>query len=88
MLATVGRGGGPYNVGTGQDTTVTQLHDACAVVAGIDARARHEEARLGDVQRSVLDVTLIDRTLGWRAQVPLEDGLRRTWAWMKDHAAA
>ncbi len=34
LLATVGHGGGPYNVGTGQDTTVAQLHDACARVAG------------------------------------------------------
>src|SRR3954468_18666552 len=32
LLATVGKNGGPYNVGTGADTTVAQLHDACANV--------------------------------------------------------
>jgi UDP-glucose 4-epimerase len=84
LLATVGRSGGPYNVGTGDATTVTQLHAACARVAGVDASPAHEEARLGDVQRSVLDPALIERELGWRAQVPLDEGLRRTWAWMKD----
>src|SRR3954468_18858977 len=81
MLATVGNTGGPYNVGTGEDTTVLQLHDACAKVAGADTQALLADARLGDVQRSVLDVALIERELGWRAEVSLDDGLRRTWAW-------
>jgi UDP-glucose 4-epimerase len=88
LLAAVGRGGGPYNVGTGEDTTVAQLHAACAAVAGSTAAARNEPARLGDVLRSALDVSLIERELGWRAQVPLDEGLRRTWAWMQEHAAA
>ena len=35
--------------------------------------------RLGELQRSVLDVTLAQRELGWRAEVSLEEGLRRTW---------
>jgi UDP-glucose 4-epimerase len=88
LLATVGKSGGPYNVGTGEDVTVAELHDACATVAGVDAKPQLAEARLGDVRRSVLDATLIERELGWRARVPLEEGLRRTWAWMKDQAAA
>ena len=88
LLASVGQSGGPYNVGTGEDTTVTQLHAACASVAGVEAKPRHEPARLGDVQRSVLDPALIRRTLGWGAQVPLDEGLRRTWAWMQDQGTA
>jgi UDP-glucose 4-epimerase len=84
LLATVGKSGGPYNVGTGEATTVAQLHAASAKVAGVDKEPLLEAARLGDVQRSVLDVALIERELGWRAEVPLDDGLRRTWAWMKD----
>jgi UDP-glucose 4-epimerase len=85
MLASVGRTGGPYNVGTGEDTTVAHLHAASAKVAGTDAAPRFEEPRLGDVRRSVLDVARIERELGWRAQVPLAEGLRRTWAWMQEH---
>jgi UDP-glucose 4-epimerase len=86
LLAAVGRAGGPYNVGTGRDTTVADLHAACARVAGSDRAPRHEPARLGDVQRSVLDAHLIERELGWRPQVTLDDGLARTWAWMKERA--
>ena len=87
LLAAVGSTGGPYNVGTGRDTTVADLHAACARVAGTDQAPRHEPARLGDVQRSVLDARLIERELGWRARVSLDDGLARTWAWQKEHTA-
>jgi UDP-glucose 4-epimerase len=84
LLTVAGAGGGPFNVGTGNDLTVSELHRACAAVAGVPAEPRHEAARLGDIQRSVLDVSRIERERGWRAQVTLEDGLRRTWAWMQE----
>jgi UDP-glucose 4-epimerase len=87
LLATVGHGGGPYNVGTGRDTTIAQLHEACARVAGSDAEPRFEDARLGDVRRSVLDSRLIERELGWAAETSLDEGLTLTWAWMQEHAA-
>ena len=87
LLQTVGKKGGPYNVGTGEDTTIAQLHDAAAAVAGIESRPRFEDARLGDILRSVLDPALIERQLGWSAQVSLDEGLRRTWAWMKEQGA-
>ncbi len=88
LLAAVGRTGGPYNVGTGRDTTVADLHAACARVAGSSRAPRHEPPRLGDVQRSVLDARLIERELGWRPQISLDDGLGRTWIWMQEHATA
>lgn len=87
LLATVGHGGGPYNVGTGEDTTVAQLHEACARVAGSSGAPRFEAARLGDVRRSVIDPRLIGRELGWSAQTSLDDGLGQTWAWMQEHTA-
>ena len=81
VLAAAGRTGGPFNVGTGRETTVLDLHRSCAAAAGIDAEPTLAEARLGDVRRSALDVTRIERELGWRAQVDLDEGIRRTWAW-------
>ena len=86
LLAAVGNGGGPYNIGTGVETTVGGLHDACARVTGIDRPARLEEARLGDVQRSALDSSLAGRELDWHARVELGDGLARTWSWMREEA--
>src|SRR3954471_6574675 len=53
LLATVGRTGGPYNVGTGEPITIAELHDAAASIAGADAEPGHQDPRLGDVRRSV-----------------------------------
>jgi len=83
-LTTVGRHGGPFNVGSGTATTVAELYEACAKVAGSGDRPRLAEARLGDVRRSVLDVSLIERELGWRPHVSLAEGLARTWHWTKE----
>ena len=88
LLAAVGHAGGPYNVGSGVATTVNELHAACRAVAGIAEEPAHEEARLGDVLQSVVDPSLIERELGWRARVGLADGLARTYAWTKEAAAA
>jgi UDP-glucose 4-epimerase len=82
LLAAVGHAGDVFNVGTGQETSVLALHRLCAKVAGVDAEPRFEAARLGDARRSVLDVSHAADELGWRPRVSLEDGLRRTWAWL------
>ena len=79
LLAAAGHDGGVFNVGTSIETTILDLHRACAAVAGVDGEPLFEEARLGDVRRSVLDVTLAGNELGWRPQVGLEDGLGLTW---------
>ena len=83
-LRAVGRSGGPYNVGSGVDTSVADLFAGCAAVAGSDATPTLAAARLGDVRRSALDVSLIERELGWRAEVALPEGLAKTWAWTKE----
>ena len=80
-LAAAGRDGGVFNVGTGIETSVLELYDGCRRVAGSSLEAEQAPARLGELQRSVLDVALAERELGWRAEVPLEEGLRRTWEW-------
>jgi UDP-glucose 4-epimerase len=85
--AVVGQGGGPYNVGSGVDTTVAELHRACAAVAEASSEPQHQAARLGDIQRSVLDAGRIERERDWCAQVSLADGLAQTWAWMQEAQA-
>jgi len=88
VLASLGRSGGPYNIGTGRETSVRELHAACADVAGVADAPAFEDARLGDVQRSVIDPARAGRELGWQPAVELADGLRHTWAWMQETAAA
>jgi UDP-glucose 4-epimerase len=78
-LAVAGRDGAVFNVGTGEETSVLELYELCRRVAGVELEAEPAPARLGELQRSVLDVSRAESELGWRPEVGLEDGLRRTW---------
>jgi UDP-glucose 4-epimerase len=78
-LAAVGQDGGVFNVGTGAETSVVELYEACRRVAESSVEAEPAPARLGELQRSVLDITRAERELGWRPEVPLDEGLRLTW---------
>jgi UDP-glucose 4-epimerase len=79
----VGQEAGVYNVGTGRETSVVELYELCARVAGSDVKAEHAPARLGELQRSFLDPELASRELGFSAMVELEDGLQATWDWVQ-----
>ena len=50
--------------------------------AASSGRPRFAPARLGELQRSVLDPSLAARELGWRPELTLADGLADTWAWV------
>jgi UDP-glucose 4-epimerase len=79
----LGQEGGVFNVGTGRETSVLELYELCRRVAGSEVQAEHAPARLGELQRSVLDTNLAASELGFMAFVDLEDGLRSTWEWIQ-----
>ena len=80
-LAAVERDGGVFNVGTGTETSVLDLYEGIQRVAGVERAAEFAPARAGELQRSVLDVSLARRELGWEPKHPLDDGLAETWSW-------
>jgi UDP-glucose 4-epimerase len=82
----VAQDSGVFNVGTGRETSVVELYELCARVAGSDTPPEHAPARLGELQRSFLDPELAASELGFRAMVDLEDGLRATWDWLQRDA--
>jgi UDP-glucose 4-epimerase len=82
LLALGHEGGGVYNVGTGVETSVLELYEAIQRVSGIEREPSFEPPRLGELQRSVLDISLAGRELGWKPKHTLADGLAETWAWV------
>jgi UDP-glucose 4-epimerase len=78
-LAAAGHDGGVFNVGTGIETSVLELYELCRRVAHSSLAAEHAPARVGELQRSVLDVSRAAEELGWRPRVGVEEGLRLTW---------
>ena len=75
FVGAVGAEGGVFNVGTGEETSVVALWQACLAAAGDEASRRcNGPARLGELQRSCLDPRRAETTLLWRAEVPLATG--------------
>jgi dTDP-glucose 4,6-dehydratase len=74
------------NLGTGVATRVREVADVIQRVAGDGAVPRRSVGdRPGQVHLHVASTSLAQDVLGWRATTPLEDGLRRTFEWYRDH---
>lgn len=67
-----------FNIGTGVESSDRQLHSVVAAAVGAPDDPEFHPPRLGDLKRSCLDIGLAERVLGWRPQVALDDGVRRT----------
>ena len=70
---------GPINIGTGVETSVTEIARMLAAAAGSAAPPAHAPARPGEQRRSCLDPARAGRVLGWRPGVSLRDGLAATY---------
>ena len=71
-------GGQRFNIGTGVETSVRQLHSAIAAAADGHDEPEFYPARLGDLRRSSLDNSRAKQVLGWAPKVGLTDGVART----------
>ena len=86
LSATVdGVGGEVFQIATSAETTVQELTDRllpALAAAGIkDVEVRKTAARKGEVRRNYADTSKAERMLGWKAEVGLDEGLRRTVDW-------
>lgn len=76
-------GSAVVNIGTGIETDVNVLFGHLNCLTGSAAEEKHGAGMPGEQQRSVLDASHAAATLGWRAEVSLEDGLAATVEWFK-----
>lgn len=56
--------------------------------AGVEPDIRGEGNPAGEIDRQFVDSTKIRELCGWRPEVELEEGLRRTIEWYREHPAA
>jgi UDP-glucose 4-epimerase len=75
---------GVWNIGTGAEVSVLDLVGLISQVSGRPVEPQLLPARPGELKRSALDVRRAERDLGWRARVPLADGLRAVYQWIGD----
>jgi len=83
-----GVGGEVFQIATNAETSVREMIDGLlpvlAAVGIKDVEVRQTSPRLGDVMRNYSDTSKAARMLGWRSEVDLEEGLRRTVEWFMD----
>jgi UDP-glucose 4-epimerase len=78
------RGGGLLcNIGTGVETSVTELYSAMAAAAGTDAEAVYGPARAGELARSALDPGRAGVHLGWEPWTDLPTGVGEVLRWFR-----
>jgi GDP-L-fucose synthase len=74
-------GAEPVNIGTGEEITIRDLAGLVAGLTGFPGKIRWDTSKPNGQPRRRLDTTRAERLLGFRAQVPLAEGLERTVAW-------
>jgi UDP-glucose 4-epimerase len=73
-----------YNVGTGRETTVNQLARMIIEITGADVEPVYVDRRdIDNIRRRVVNIEKIRRELRWVPSVTIEQGLRRTYQWLK-----
>jgi nucleoside-diphosphate-sugar epimerase len=77
---------GPVNIGSEEMVSINQFAEMIMGIAGKRLRVRHIEGPLG-VRGRNSDNRLIRKKLGWAPSQPLEDGLRKTYAWIAQQVA-
>ncbi len=78
--------GQTVNVATGKQVTLLGLVATINRLLGTSIKPVLDEARPGDVRHSLADLTAARRVLGYLPSVGLEEGLRRTIAWLSEPA--
>jgi GDP-L-fucose synthase len=73
------------NVGVGQDIEIRELAALIRDVVGCTADVVYDTSKPDGTPRKLLDVGRINR-LGWNAQIPLKEGIERTYrAFLETH---
>lgn len=89
----LGRGaahGEAFNAAGGEPHRVIDVIELICRLTGssVAPKIRGDGVPHGEIDRQWLDSTKLRELTGWRPEVPLEEGLRRTIDWYREHAAA
>jgi len=68
------------NIGTGEDITIAEFARVVAATVGYAGAISFDVSRPDGTPRKLLDVGRISE-LGWKAEIPLRDGIAATYDW-------
>ena len=68
-------------------TSVNRLLELIAAEIGVEPKPTHDPATEGDIRLSEADVSLARELIGYEPSVEIQDGVRRTVAWFRNHVS-
>ncbi len=74
-----------YNVGLGEAVSIKNLVEKIIDASGKDMSIKHDLSKPTIKTSLFLDCSKADIELGWRPQISLEEGIRRTIAWYREN---
>jgi GDP-L-fucose synthase len=77
----------PVNIGTGRETKIAELASMLQRITGYDGEVVWDTSRPDGQPTRYLDVSRACELIGFEAEMPLEDGLRRTVESFREQAA-
>jgi UDP-glucuronate 4-epimerase len=83
-----GRPGESYNIGGGDEATMSEVISLCEEIAGHRLAVERHAAAAGDVRRTRADVSKAGAELSWRPTTALAGGLAAQWEWVAGRVAA
>lgn len=78
----------PINLGTGEEITIKNLVDLICDLMDFQGQIEWQTDKPNGQPRRCLDTTKAKEAFGFRAQISLKEGLERTIAWYRQHAAS
>jgi nucleoside-diphosphate-sugar epimerase len=78
----------PLNLGQDRMLSINELVDMVAAIAGKQIDKTHDLSKPQGVRGRNSDNSLLREVLGWEPQVSLEEGLRRTYEWIRGQLVA
>lgn len=75
----------PFNLGTGNGTSVLQLRDTFVKATGVDVPYVIDPRRPGDPDEVYANADKAKKVLGWTAKYGIEEMCEDTWRWQKNN---
>lgn len=74
---------GVFNIACGSRIRLTELADMLIRLSGASVQVKYEDDRPGDIKHSLADISKAQKSMGYKPEYSLKDGLKETFVWFQ-----
>lgn len=71
-----------FNVGSGKGTSLNELINIMSEVVGQKITPEYKENSIAYIPKIELDISRIQKEVGWRPTTDIKEGIQKTWQWI------